>query len=606
MTLYAFDDFEFEAEKRLLKRNGVIHALNEKASLLLLLLLNERHNIVSKAEILDFVWSDRVVSEQVIFQNISLLRSVFGDAAIKTFSKKGYQWQLPTLELTAQTETDELQPDAAKEASTSQKPISPTENQKELTSPYKVTQRKPITLVRTLFVIVILVAISTFLGYRILHTKNAAVGGLYQFTDGQSLESLQNTSAASVQSLFDSPSSTFGALSPEGHLLIAIKAYPFAEHAVLRFHVQGKRRHWSDYLIAETQDKAFETLQSVIQQLNKQNYFDHSNPNIALAALQLIDDSSLLNREVIKLHFESADWHRASTLIDAYLSEPSSEFDYAMLLWMKSKALFENKQFADARVELDEAIKQLTPMNIPPLIAELQLELAWHHLVSSDFRAGIQSLNEAAGIARQANEPLLELNAHRIQAFIASKDSNLDMAYSQLDFAKQLITLNHMATVHWVPIWNTEAWIESDPTIRAGHLADILSMPYDPQYEPVFYSAAQQLRDFHISSGQWSDAFSTLKSWQRSSFQSLSKAHIEIAKGNLSEGVLHASTAFHDAQLSQQKQDSLDSALLLLSLPQEHLTEISRQSLVDYINVNATRRWKDQNAAKFARFVNNF
>jgi hypothetical protein len=44
------------------------------------------------------------VSEQVVFQNISHLRAIFGNDAIKTFSKRGYQWQLELTEVTEQAE----------------------------------------------------------------------------------------------------------------------------------------------------------------------------------------------------------------------------------------------------------------------------------------------------------------------------------------------------------------------------------------------------------------------------------------------------------------------------------------------------------------------
>jgi DNA-binding winged helix-turn-helix (wHTH) protein len=35
------------------------------------------------------------VANQSIFQNISNLKTIFGDDAITTHSKKGYQWQIP-------------------------------------------------------------------------------------------------------------------------------------------------------------------------------------------------------------------------------------------------------------------------------------------------------------------------------------------------------------------------------------------------------------------------------------------------------------------------------------------------------------------------------
>ena len=57
-----------------------------------------------KKSILSHVWQDKVVSEQAVFQNISHLRSLFGNQAIKTFSKRGYQWQLKVDSIHPETE----------------------------------------------------------------------------------------------------------------------------------------------------------------------------------------------------------------------------------------------------------------------------------------------------------------------------------------------------------------------------------------------------------------------------------------------------------------------------------------------------------------------
>lgn len=67
--------------------------LKNNAAKLLLLFLSRPHETLSKDTILDEVWQDSSVSEQVVFQNISHLRMLIADDAIKTYSKKGYQWQ---------------------------------------------------------------------------------------------------------------------------------------------------------------------------------------------------------------------------------------------------------------------------------------------------------------------------------------------------------------------------------------------------------------------------------------------------------------------------------------------------------------------------------
>ncbi|MCG7533850.1 winged helix-turn-helix domain-containing protein [Pseudoalteromonas sp. OOF1S-7] len=90
-----FQDFEFDCQNLALSKQGRKIGIKEKPAMLLGLFLTDPQKIYSKAEILEHVWPGRTVTEQVVFQNIGHLRALFGDDAIKTFSKKGYQWQLP-------------------------------------------------------------------------------------------------------------------------------------------------------------------------------------------------------------------------------------------------------------------------------------------------------------------------------------------------------------------------------------------------------------------------------------------------------------------------------------------------------------------------------
>ncbi|ESP95416.1 winged helix-turn-helix domain-containing protein [Pseudoalteromonas luteoviolacea] len=93
--ILAFDDFQFDIQALTLSKDGRKISLKEKPAQILALLITQPDKIHSKVEILEEVWPGRTVTEQVVFQNIGHLRALFGDEAIKTFSKKGYQWQLP-------------------------------------------------------------------------------------------------------------------------------------------------------------------------------------------------------------------------------------------------------------------------------------------------------------------------------------------------------------------------------------------------------------------------------------------------------------------------------------------------------------------------------
>jgi hypothetical protein len=55
-------------------------------------LIELRDRIVTKQELLDDIWHDVVVQEQVLAQSVKELRDIFGSDIIKTFPRSGYQW----------------------------------------------------------------------------------------------------------------------------------------------------------------------------------------------------------------------------------------------------------------------------------------------------------------------------------------------------------------------------------------------------------------------------------------------------------------------------------------------------------------------------------
>ena len=92
---YALKAFVFDTDQLLLMCEGELVSFRLNEAKLLALFLSDPQKLFSKEEILDKVWAGKFVAEQAVFQNIRNLRAIFGEESIKTFSKKGYQWQLP-------------------------------------------------------------------------------------------------------------------------------------------------------------------------------------------------------------------------------------------------------------------------------------------------------------------------------------------------------------------------------------------------------------------------------------------------------------------------------------------------------------------------------
>ena len=94
---YSFADFEVDTKKRLLFKNMQAIALNSKAFDLLIVLIENRGQIVNKEELLETVWANQFVEENNLTVHISALRKIFGEKRgehqfIVTIPGKGYKF----------------------------------------------------------------------------------------------------------------------------------------------------------------------------------------------------------------------------------------------------------------------------------------------------------------------------------------------------------------------------------------------------------------------------------------------------------------------------------------------------------------------------------
>jgi TolB-like protein/Tfp pilus assembly protein PilF len=94
---YEFGPFCIDAAKRVLLRGGAIVPLTRKAFDTLLVLVENRGEVLEKEELMKRVWPDSFVEENNLNQSISALRKALGETAaaqnyIATVSKRGYRF----------------------------------------------------------------------------------------------------------------------------------------------------------------------------------------------------------------------------------------------------------------------------------------------------------------------------------------------------------------------------------------------------------------------------------------------------------------------------------------------------------------------------------
>jgi eukaryotic-like serine/threonine-protein kinase len=95
--LYDFGPFRLDSAQRVLLRDGQVIALQPKALDLLLLLVRNPGQLITKEELLSALWPRMVVEESNLSQNVFLLRKALGEGErgqryIVTLPRRGYQF----------------------------------------------------------------------------------------------------------------------------------------------------------------------------------------------------------------------------------------------------------------------------------------------------------------------------------------------------------------------------------------------------------------------------------------------------------------------------------------------------------------------------------
>ena len=95
-SAYALGKFHFDAANRMLCNGSENHELTPKVYAMLMFLVEARGRTVSKQEIYQTVWSNRVVSDATLYKVIEKIRTLFNDDKddpyyIKTIHGEGYQ-----------------------------------------------------------------------------------------------------------------------------------------------------------------------------------------------------------------------------------------------------------------------------------------------------------------------------------------------------------------------------------------------------------------------------------------------------------------------------------------------------------------------------------
>ena len=96
-------------QHHIIEQGGKIVRVRPKTFALLLALLEQPQKILPKSQLLETIWDDVAVDEQVLVQSIREIRQLFGSPdVIKTYPRKGYCWVAEVQKQSVETATVEM------------------------------------------------------------------------------------------------------------------------------------------------------------------------------------------------------------------------------------------------------------------------------------------------------------------------------------------------------------------------------------------------------------------------------------------------------------------------------------------------------------------
>jgi DNA-binding winged helix-turn-helix (wHTH) protein len=97
MPSFKFEEYVFDSEALSLERQGYKVVIRPKTLKLLDLLIQNRHRLVSKPEIMMAIWGSTSTPDYLLFQLVSELRKLSSkDDLVRTQPNEGYQWTVTT------------------------------------------------------------------------------------------------------------------------------------------------------------------------------------------------------------------------------------------------------------------------------------------------------------------------------------------------------------------------------------------------------------------------------------------------------------------------------------------------------------------------------
>jgi len=610
---YRFNEFEFDSESLILTKAGDSVAIRHNEAKVLALLLQETDKVFSKEEILSLVWQDKVVSEQAVFQNISHLRSLFGNEAIKTFPKRGYQWQLAAEIIPVTNDkihTPSSDNDSTNTDNVNQHAILP------ITSTSLMAKAKHSWPYAMMLGMVILFSVLFFFQDKTqeqgsqslkkmayIPLSHAQDDSSYPLTDNEYFD-FTELSHITTDEFNNTLELTYPQLAQTHPLILTAHLRRHKKQSYVDFLVKGPFSEWRGQLTGDSTKAVIEQLQTHLRKnviydlLNKAQTPEIKQANLSIAHQQSPNDLIILGA-LINIYIDMNELEKAMIMADKLANIAEAESNWQQLgtaLLFQSEVLTRKELYDLSSHKLNTAIGYFEQIGDLKRQADAWYAHSWLDHQEDDYPAIKESLLKSASLSLKANDIPRELDALTYLSILAYKHSEADDKYLYLQQAEKKMKSYQLPIYHFAKVPFHYAFFAQTTSDKEPHWKQVLEYTQLTPDHWVAQASRKALMRHFINQNRLTEANSLLDNAGTDNAQnSYLKALIAQASQDDEQFNHHAQRTFEQGRLAGETRLTLDVALLLCS---ETSTQVNYDFYSQYINDNADNNWRRNNKEK--------
>ncbi|NQZ83435.1 MAG: winged helix-turn-helix domain-containing protein [Colwellia sp.] len=596
---YIFRNFEFDSTSLLLTKNGEIVTIRHNEAKVLSLLLEQADKVLSKEDILANVWQDKVVSEQAVFQNMSHLRNLFGNDAIKTFPKRGYQWQLEIKRISEKPQQSINIVETSKQSS-------------QFVTIKNGFRWQHIVLLGCILFVMFVLTMQTNSSKK--NTNDIIKLAYIPFSNNQELADITFDDNA----LFDFTALTqlntthfkdtieisYPKLKSNHPFVLTGNIRTYKHKVYLDFLLKGPYGDWSGQLSALSKTDIINKLQGHLKQtfiydiLSKPQAPQLKQANLSIAHQQTPTDLINLG-ELVKSYIAIEELEKAMVMADKLASIASLQSNALQIgnaLLLQSEILTRKELYDLSSHKLTLAIEQFKEIEDLGNQADAWFAQSWLDHQQDDYAAIKIHLLKSADLAFEIQDKERELDVLTYLSVMAHKHHQEIDQYLYLQQAENKMKSYQLPIYHFARIPFHYAIFAKKALDKEPHFKQVLEFTALTPDNWVAQSSRLSLMKYYINQKRLEEAQVLLNNLKTENTQNLYLKTL-LAKAKKQTDVFNrlAQRTFEQAQLSGNKSISLDVALLLCSDPN---IQVNYDFYSQYIHENASKYWRRDNEVK--------